>query len=418
MTEMTWELTSGASGSTSANNGCYPPSRSICASTRDVSLCRQPLLFESLEQSPPQWYRPPIPASMARKLPWVEDTSSLTLQRARNEPSPRKRTRTERSGPDTADGPPIARVGHDHDPSLCTGPRLPQPTRRPNSHSSARSRSRSPGTTIPQVVYMNSGLERDDGWRMVEDEFLETAQSFTRHLHHAEYKRVVKEAHERRRNRHLKGDNHRYTASEILTVSGKAALRQKQDHELQGSPSSIESEGNEGMISPDAKAETADLFAEPTLSGLMTYDVRSKRILKGLDKIASDSRASRGLRPNITTSTHAAQTDRFPSIARDVDPTLPDCSQDLVKRKVDAWSSPQHKHLNNVSELDKPVRSNRRVFQRYLDDLDDFEDQAFPTASPDTRVARTDTSFHARTRSLKTDQKKKVSMDEVPVFLV
>ncbi|KAL5116553.1 hypothetical protein ACEQ8H_005549 [Pleosporales sp. CAS-2024a] len=47
----------------------------------------------------------------------------------------------------------------------------------------------------PQVVeYMRKGVSRfdlrDDEWMMVEDEFLETAKLFTRHLHIAEYERL------------------------------------------------------------------------------------------------------------------------------------------------------------------------------------------------------------------------------------
>ncbi|KAH7080240.1 hypothetical protein BKA63DRAFT_505995 [Paraphoma chrysanthemicola] len=46
----------------------------------------------------------------------------------------------------------------------------------------------------PQTEYMRAGVSkfdlRDDEWMMVEDEFLETAKVFTRHLHIAEYKKL------------------------------------------------------------------------------------------------------------------------------------------------------------------------------------------------------------------------------------
>jgi hypothetical protein len=46
----------------------------------------------------------------------------------------------------------------------------------------------------PQVEYMRKGVSkfdlRDDEWMMVEDEFLETAKLFTRHLHIAEYDKL------------------------------------------------------------------------------------------------------------------------------------------------------------------------------------------------------------------------------------
>tara|TARA_R110002003_G_scaffold198_14_gene15524 strand:+ start:16001 stop:17230 length:1230 start_codon:yes stop_codon:yes gene_type:complete len=46
----------------------------------------------------------------------------------------------------------------------------------------------------PQIEFMRTGVSkfdlRDDEWMMVEDEFLETAKLFTRHLHIAEYKKL------------------------------------------------------------------------------------------------------------------------------------------------------------------------------------------------------------------------------------
>jgi hypothetical protein len=39
-------------------------------------------------------------------------------------------------------------------------------------------------------TYMKEGISRDDGWRLVEDEFLATARFFSAHLHVAEYLRL------------------------------------------------------------------------------------------------------------------------------------------------------------------------------------------------------------------------------------
>ena len=41
---------------------------------------------------------------------------------------------------------------------------------------------------------MDEGLDKDDGYRMVEDEFQDIAKQFTRHLHAAEYQRLKKAA--------------------------------------------------------------------------------------------------------------------------------------------------------------------------------------------------------------------------------
>jgi hypothetical protein len=42
--------------------------------------------------------------------------------------------------------------------------------------------------------FMEDGMENDDIFRMVEDEFLDTAKDFTQHLHAAEYQRMKKAA--------------------------------------------------------------------------------------------------------------------------------------------------------------------------------------------------------------------------------
>jgi hypothetical protein len=65
--------------------------------------------------------------------------------------------------------------------------------RTPKSHtrvvSALRSPSTSPPPAPPKQEFMRPGWEADDGWRMVTDEFMATAQLFTAHLAHAEYSR-------------------------------------------------------------------------------------------------------------------------------------------------------------------------------------------------------------------------------------
>ncbi|KAI1426578.1 hypothetical protein F5Y12DRAFT_270848 [Xylaria sp. FL1777] len=53
-----------------------------------------------------------------------------------------------------------------------------------------QSTSTSPPPEPPQENFMIEGIDGDDRYRMVEDEFLATAQQFTAHLHAAEYKRL------------------------------------------------------------------------------------------------------------------------------------------------------------------------------------------------------------------------------------
>jgi hypothetical protein len=55
--------------------------------------------------------------------------------------------------------------------------------------SALHSPSTSPPPAPPKQEFMRPGWEADDGWRMVTDEFMATAQLFTAHLAHAEYRR-------------------------------------------------------------------------------------------------------------------------------------------------------------------------------------------------------------------------------------
>lgn len=65
--------------------------------------------------------------------------------------------------------------------------------RTPKSHTRVATALHSPSTSPPPAPpkqeFMRPGWEADDGWRMVTDEFMATAQLFTAHLAHAEYRR-------------------------------------------------------------------------------------------------------------------------------------------------------------------------------------------------------------------------------------
>ncbi|KAI1914524.1 hypothetical protein LOZ61_002192 [Ophidiomyces ophidiicola] len=62
------------------------------------------------------------------------------------------------------------------------------------SYRRSRTPSTSPAREPPPEEYMREGLHNDDMYMMVEDEFLATAQTYTRHLHFAEYARRKKQA--------------------------------------------------------------------------------------------------------------------------------------------------------------------------------------------------------------------------------
>ncbi|KAK4241982.1 hypothetical protein C8A03DRAFT_29876 [Achaetomium macrosporum] len=93
---------------------------------------------------------------------------------------------------------PAPSAGRSPAPSRRATPRpkaesTPEPgrkARRSLGLSSARSPSTSPPPEPPKEEFMVEGIDHDDKYRMVEDEFLAVAGEFTRHLHAAEYQRL------------------------------------------------------------------------------------------------------------------------------------------------------------------------------------------------------------------------------------
>ncbi|KAG8527441.1 uncharacterized protein KY384_007593 [Bacidia gigantensis] len=106
---------------------------------------------------------------MGRVLPWLtgNDTAS-----AKTSAPPSKRQR---------------QLELDSDSERTGRRRKVQPTRTKEDRAPSTS---PPPPTLPSQSPLRAGLDSDDIYIMVEDEFLATAQLFTRHLHHAEYQRL------------------------------------------------------------------------------------------------------------------------------------------------------------------------------------------------------------------------------------
>ncbi|KAJ5561051.1 Transcription initiation factor IIA gamma subunit [Penicillium sp. DV-2018c] len=119
------------------------------------------------------WLLPVCSTIMPRTLPWLRTGDD---ERGKKESTPRKRVKPEPS-PDrdiTPKNPPVS------------------PNKR-DFFRSSQSPPTSPPRQPPREEFLIEGIEHDDGWIMVEDEFYAVAQTFTQHLHHAEYLRRRKE---------------------------------------------------------------------------------------------------------------------------------------------------------------------------------------------------------------------------------
>ncbi|TLD11614.1 hypothetical protein PspLS_11527 [Pyricularia sp. CBS 133598] len=122
---------------------------------------------------------------MTRTLPWKRNASAISAPKtAVTPPSTRKY-------PPAVD-PHVSRSPTSHPPRPVTGDEEAQSTYPPYRVPAIkkRSQSSSPPPAPPEESFMISGLDGDDIWRMVEDEFLSVAGAFTAHLHRAEYKRL------------------------------------------------------------------------------------------------------------------------------------------------------------------------------------------------------------------------------------
>ncbi|KAK4174148.1 hypothetical protein QBC36DRAFT_45912 [Triangularia setosa] len=118
---------------------------------------------------------------MPRQLPWTINRDAQTLAEIRQ--SPKATT--------TCSPAPSHRPSK---PSTATPNQESLRERINNARLSVGRRGRSPSTSPPpeplSEELMIEGVDHDDRYRMVEDEFLAVAGEFTRHLHAAEYQRL------------------------------------------------------------------------------------------------------------------------------------------------------------------------------------------------------------------------------------
>ncbi|KAF1841105.1 uncharacterized protein K460DRAFT_371095 [Cucurbitaria berberidis CBS 394.84] len=158
---------------------------------------------------------------MPRQLPWLNKGSGSSAQ-VKHPPKPvKKRSVASDINDDFFDGTVLAssskgkgravpdEVASDDDlPDL---PTEPSTSHRNSTTNNGVHKKRAPSSSPPpmadleqpQIESMDKGLSkfdlRDDEWMMVEDEFLETAKLFTRHLHIAEYERLKERIEEKKK---------------------------------------------------------------------------------------------------------------------------------------------------------------------------------------------------------------------------
>ncbi len=148
---------------------------------------------------------------------------------------------------------------------------------------------------------MHEGYDRDDLYLMVEDEFQTVAQSYTAHLHQAEYKRLVKQARQAPP-KALPAPTSPMSkqAKNRLRI---AALEKKQSDTLQRVT------GGASLEDDEEEEKVADLWSGTSLAPLMAGGSQQKRSLVGLEGISSSTKAGLGVTRSQTSRTDARDED-------------------------------------------------------------------------------------------------------------
>lgn len=152
-----------------------------------------------------------------------------------------------------------------------------------------RAYDRSPSTSPPpeapkiDVEFMREGLNADDAFIMVEDEFDATARLFTQHIHRAEYARL-KRLHRSRGVDTLAKLDH---GTDTTTQQSRAVKIQIEAEENARKRKSAGTDGSE---------DEDEYLDDPMLARLMTADRKSNptSLLAGLGKAKGSSRAAKG----------------------------------------------------------------------------------------------------------------------------
>ncbi|KJX95300.1 hypothetical protein TI39_contig4120g00004 [Zymoseptoria brevis] len=211
---------------------------------------------------------------MPRTLPWMN--SGAVKKEKRSTPAPAKRASS-----------PSDLVNSDLED---VHPGTPPPRQRPRNTSREPSTSPPPGP--PPIETMRSGFTQDDIFRMVEDEFLSTAQTYTAHIHHAEYARL-KKLHRSRGQMTLK-------ELERATDGKTAQSRMLQVQREKEGNAKRQREGIRKINGGEEEEDEDEYLLDPQLKGLMTSSQTQNKTgnlagLKGLERPKADTRAAAGL---------------------------------------------------------------------------------------------------------------------------
>ena len=286
---------------------------------------------------------------MARKLPWAGDPG----------PSP-KRARTDGSSLTRTETTPARDRGR---PQMRQAKIEMSPSTPRKRRTGSRSPSTSPVRGPPKVEPIMEGYDEDDIWMMVEDEFQSLAQTFTAHLHRAEYKRLVKKAR----------DAPRKDLSDPSSPMSKETKRKLQrtalDMKQQAALGRVGARPEDDDV--DAEGQEVDNpWSGTALAGLVASGSQEKHSLKGLEKMPSSTRAAQGF-SKAETATRPRQMNAIDLLTRPPD-------------KRESIQASRRREANQESTLgdNSTDRATRTTSRKVTEDEDHTHTQSRHTPNP------------------------------------
>jgi hypothetical protein len=230
---------------------------------------------------------------------------------------------------------------------------------------------------------MLPGLDRDDRYRMVEDEFLATAQRFTAHLHRAEYDRLKRVA---------KSQN----AATIRAIERPVVAGLRKTNTAKRRQEAVRKVASQRKVLGDDRGAADDLpWMGTSLQGLMDAPrIESRAIAASSGPASSGTRAAAGFTSTRGEATELERPGVPPSPAR---PRTSD---------VKPQSAVRHYLGSSHSATDAPID---------MDD-DDDDDENDPFGINKRRVRR-EISREQLRKTSEMSPPRKPSPDSIPSFL-
>ncbi|KAG9647371.1 hypothetical protein KCU64_g10180, partial [Aureobasidium melanogenum] len=250
-----------------------------------------------------------------------------------------------------------------------------------------RSPSTSPPPAPPKQEFMRPGWDADDGWRMVTDEFMATAQLFTAHLAHAEYRRQKELA--RNRERALGGAD--AIARPVVGQLSKDGQRKKLGESQRA--------GVKALVKAEEDQEEADPWEGTHLASLMMSPRKRERLQPTKVAGRSSTRAAAGFdraRP-LDLRGRPLQREKSPEVKKEVK-----LEEDTTDDDLDAPKP--SRSLSRLPVTPTPARPNN-IFKQFANPRTSHSSNVKQTAhrhSSSTIYSSdpSDRSFHKKCKSI------------------